>query len=160
MELIQIDRVEACCSGLTSDCLFKRTKDKVPGVMEAAFGPLFRTISSIDGSQEVFPTFASTYTSMSKTSTFKYNKKKYYWFLNGYLYFPDLDWDEVMIEAIFDGDINHISCNLDACRIIQDQPLSIPAKLFAEIEKQVLADLGTTINIPEQGNDDKQSPLR
>ena len=128
--------------------------------MEAAFGALFRTVSSIDGSQEIFPTFPSTYTSMTKTSTFKYNTNKYYWFLNGYLYFPDLDWDQVMVEGIFDGNLNTISCNEDPCIMIQNEPLSIPSKLFAEIEKQVLTDLGVTISIPEPGNDDKQSPLR
>jgi len=165
MELIEIDRIEACCGGVTSDCLFKRSKEKVPGIMEARFGPLFRTISSIDGSEEVFPTAPSTYTSMTKTSTFKYNKRQYYWYINEYLYFPNLDWESVMVDGIFENDLVTFTCadgsGDSACTQRQDQVTPIPDFLFAEIEQAVIKDLFGVMQIPSEPNtDDKQGTIR
>lgn len=168
MELVDIDRIEACCVGVTSDCEFKRTKEKVPGVLEARFGPLFRTISSIDGSEEVFPTTPSTYTSMTKTSTFKYNKRQYYWFINQYLYFPNLQWESVMVDGIFEDNLSALTCPRskggsgdELCSLRQDQETPIPDFLFAEIEQAVAKDLFGVMQIPiEPNTDDKQGPLR
>lgn len=152
MDLIQVNKVEACCGDVSSDCLIKRTKDKVPNIMEADFGPIFRTVSSIDGSIEVFPTTPSTYTSMTKMSSWKYNKRKYYWFLNQYIYIPDIQWEEIKLDGIFEGDLGPFQCGENgedkACELRQDQQIAIPDFLFAEIEKQVMADLAYLLNIP------------
>ena len=90
VDLIEVDKIEACCSGIKSNCTIMRTKDKLPTVLEGAYGPLFRTVSSIDGSIQCFKTYPSTYTNMANTTTFKYNTNKYYWYLDGYLYFPNI----------------------------------------------------------------------
>ena len=78
IELIEVDKIEACCVGVKTKCKIMRTKDKLPNVLEGAYGPLFRTISSIDGSQEVVKTYPITYTAMTKSTNFKYNNNKYY----------------------------------------------------------------------------------
>lgn len=165
MDLIPANKVEACCGDIRSDCPIKRTEDKIPNVMEADFGPIFRTVSSIDGSIELFPTSPSTYVSMTKTTTWKYNKRKYYWFLNGYIYIPGVEWEAIMVDGIFEGDITDFTCpppgsGLKECTIRQEQPTNIPDFLFAEIEKQVLADLGFLIQAPVDPAGDKQSLLR
>lgn len=49
VELIEVDKVEACCTGIKSDCKIKRTKDKLPVFLQGYFGPLIRTIASLDG---------------------------------------------------------------------------------------------------------------
>ena len=51
---------------------------------------------------------------MTKTTTFKYNNRQYFWYLDGYLYFPNLIWDAVKIEAIFENDVE--TCDSDKCR--------------------------------------------
>lgn len=165
MELLEVDRIEACCGGVSSNCLIKRTKNKIPGVMIARFGPLLRTVSSIDSSIEVFPTTPSTYTSMTKTSSFKYNKRKYYWFINEYLYFPDMEWESIMIDGIFEDNITSLTCPTGSgdpvCSQRQTQETPIPDFLFTEIEQMVIKDLIGAMQIPEQPNsDDKMSPLR
>ncbi|BCV01373.1 MAG: hypothetical protein CM15mV42_0490 [uncultured marine virus] len=71
--------------------------------MEGYWGPLIRTVSSLDGSIELQPTNPATYTSMSKTTSFRYNTQKYYWYLNGYLYMPNIDWDAIKLEGVFEG---------------------------------------------------------
>lgn len=163
MELIDINKVEACCGGIKSDCVFKRTQDKIPNVMEGEFGPIFRTVSSIDGSIEIFPTTPSTYTSMTKTKSFRFNKNLYYWFLNGYLYFPNLAWEAVMVEGIFEGDLTLYTCpegsGQPSCTIRHDQPSAIPDFLFAEIEQNVLRDLGVMLQIPSDTIEGNQENL-
>ena len=139
MELIDVDKVEAGCMGVYSGCYFKRTKERIPDLLTGLQGPIFRTISSVDGSIELFRTDPGTFVSMTKTTTFKYNKRQYWWYLDGYVYFPNLEWDAVKIEAIFENDIE--TCDSDKCVIKQDQSLNIPDYLFSEIEQYVIINM-------------------
>ena len=163
VELVEVDKIEACC-GVTSGCNIMRTKDKLPTPFEGPIGPMFRTVSSLDVSEEVYQTEPGTYTSMTKTSTFKYNKSKYYWWLNGYMYFPNLPWDGIRIEGVFEDDINQFACDgkdaEGACTIKQNQATNIPDDLFAEIEQQVLAEILPQTQLPQDQADDKQNVFR
>ena len=160
VELIEIDKVAACCAGIKSKCIIKRTKDKIPTLLEGTYGPLFRSITSIDGSQEMFKTYPATYTAMTGTSNFRYNKKKYFWYLDGYLYFPNIDWDAVRVEGLFEGEIASYKCTEEPCVPIQNQTMNIPEYLFAEIEQMVIKEILTSGQIPSDGPDDKQNILR
>jgi len=156
IELIEVDKVEAQCSGIQSGCTIKRTKEKLPTFMEGYWGPLIRTVSSIDGSIELQPTNPGTYASMTKTTSFKYNKTKYFWWLNDYLYFPNIEWDAVKVEGIFEGDISGYNCDTeDDCTPRYMQQLFIPEFLFAEIETQVLNQLMNTMKVPSEDSDNK-----
>jgi hypothetical protein len=106
IELIDVDKVEAGCVGVYSECYFKRSKDKLPTILNGMFGPIIRTVSSIDGSIEMFRTDPGTWISITKSTTFKYNKRPYFWYLNGYLYAPNIDWDAIRVEAIFEGKLD------------------------------------------------------
>lgn len=160
LELIEVDKIEACCSGIKSNCTIKRTKDKLPDILEGAYGPLFRSITSIDRSIEMYKTYPSTYAAMTNTTTFKYNKNKYYWYLDGHLYFPNIEWDGVLVEGLWAESINHLKCDADVCELKQDHPVHVPEYLFTEIEQTVLKELGMFIQMPVELQDDKQSPLR
>jgi hypothetical protein len=161
IELIDVDKVEACCIGISTGCLIKRTKEKLPEAIEGAYGPILRTVASIDYSQEIYKTDPETYTSMSKTTTFKYNKNKYYWYIDGYLYFPDLQWDSILIDGFFIGDTSGYTCDdVDNCILRQDQKLRIPEFLLAEIEQMVLKELGIGGTIPPDGAHDNQNVYR
>jgi len=158
VELIDVDKVDAACYGVYSGCYFKRTKEKLPEVLTGIQGPIFRTVSSVDGSIELFRTDPGTFVSMTKTTTFKYNNRQYFWYLDGYLYFPNLIWDAVKIEAIFENDVE--TCDSDKCLIRQDQSLNIPDYLFSEIEQYVIKELSMTMQVPTDGADDGQNTLR
>lgn len=156
IELIDVDKVEAECTGVTSGCTIKRTKNKLPNMMEGYWGPLIRTVSSIDGSRELKATHPGTYTSLTKTTSFRYNNQKYFWYLNGYLYFPDLEWDAVRLEGVFDDDISDWLCDSkDQCTPRYEQDINIPESLFAEIEQQVIVLMGQSIQIPSEDSDNK-----
>lgn len=161
VELIEVDRVEACCD-VKSNVTVMRTKEKIPGVMDSSFGPLFRTVASVDDSTIVYKTEPVLYNALSKTSGYKYNKQKYYWYLNGYLYFPNVVWEAVSVEGIFEQDLTGYTCTEDpGCIKRQEQQLIVPEYLFTEIEAQVLNDLKFTMAVPnDTAEDDKQNILR
>jgi hypothetical protein len=160
VELIEIDKVEACCTGLKSDCKIKRTKDKMPIFLQGYYGPLIRTISSIDGSEELQPTLPSVYLGLSKSKNFRFNKAKYYWYLDDYLYFPNLEWDAIRIEGIFEEDISMYTCAPDNCIQKIDLLFNVPDYLFGELEAAVLKDIIAMYQIPSDASPDKQNVAR
>jgi len=160
VELIEVDKVEACCSGIKTNCTIYRTKDKLPELFEGSYGPLFRRITSMDRSIEVYKTNPSTYTAMTHTTTFKYNKNKYWWYLEGYLYFPNLIWDAVLVEGLFTESVAYLKCDGPTCTVRQDDQIHVPEYLFAEIEQMVLKELQLTLAIPPEKGDDSQNQLR
>ncbi len=160
VELIEVDKVEACCTGVRSDCTIKRTKDKLPIFLEGYFGPLIRTIASLDGSEELQPILPTTYSNLSQSKNFRFNKTKYYWFIDDYLYFPNLQWDAVRIEGIFEDDISAWTCEEDSSILRQDQTFNVPDYLLAELEGFVVKDLSMLYQTPVDSQNDKQSATR
>jgi|TARA_A200000159_G_C7335775_1_gene345049 hypothetical protein len=161
LELIDVDKVEAECSGIRSGVTIKRTKHKLPTFFEGYWGPLIRTISSLDGSIEVQPTYPGTYASMTKSTSFRYNNNKYYWFLNGHIYLPNVEWDAIKLEGVFQEDISTYTCDKsDDCLPRREQPFNVPEFLFAEIEQQVLQVILNTLQIPSEDSDNKLNPHR
>lgn len=157
VELVEVDKIEACCTGLTSNCTIKRTKEKLPVFLQGYFGPLIRTVASIDGSEELQPILPSTYIHVAKSKNFRFNKTKYYWFIDDYLYFPDIQWEAVRIEGIFEDDISKWTCEEDACIVRRDQTLNVPDYLLYEAEAMTLKDLYTLLQIPSDIDIDKEN---
>jgi len=158
VELIDVDKVEAGCIGVYSECYFKRSKEKLPNILNGMFGPIIRTTSSIDGTIEMCRTDPGTWSSITKSTTFKYNKKQYFWYLNGYIYCPNIDWDAIRIEAMFDGPVD--TCDTDSCLLRQDDDFVLPEYLFSEVEQFVIKELTMTLSIPTDGPDDGQNTFR
>lgn len=160
VELVEVDKVEACCTGVKSNVTIKRTKGKVPTFMQGYFGPLIRTIASLDGSTELQPILPTTYIKISSSKNFKYNKTQYYWFIDDYIYFPNLDWDAVKIEGIFQDDIQAFTCADDDCKLRSDQSFNVPDYVYGELEAAVLKDVLGMAQMPSDLPNDKQNPLR
>ena len=158
IELIDVDRVEAGCVGVYSGCYFKRSKEKIPGILNGMAGPIIRTTSSIDGSIEMFRTDPGTWVSMTKTTTWKYNRNFYFWYLDGYIYCPNVDWEAIRMEAIFEGTLE--TCDTKECETRQNEPFSLPEYLFSEVEQFVIKELTMTVSIPTDGPDDSQNTFR
>jgi len=117
--LIETDTIEAC--GIDSDCVIKRTKDKLPGIVETAGGFLIRNVFSLDSSQSLITT---TELSVSRKITIgdKHAQNEGMYFIkNGYMYFYNINWDYVTIEAVWE-DPDQID-NLNLC-----EPLDVPCR--------------------------------
>ena len=160
VELVEVDKVEACCTGVKSDCTIKRTKEKLPVFLQGYFGPLVRTISSLDGSEELQPILPTAYIGIANSKNYKYNKTKYYWYLNDYIYFPNLEWEAVRIEGVFEDDISAFTCADDSCINRQNQPFNVPDYLIGELEGQVFKDLMGIYQIPPDMAVDKENVAR
>jgi hypothetical protein len=110
---------------------------------------------------ECQPTTPSGFLSIGNSKNFKYNKAKYFWYLNDYLYFPNLDWDAVRIEGVFEDDISEWTCDKDKqCKIRQVQSFNVPDYLFYEVEANALKDLAIMYQLPVDTNNDNQHVLR
>lgn len=160
VELIDVDKIEACCLGIKTNCHIKRTKDRLPELFEGLFGPVIRSITSIDRSFDVYRTYPSIFTSIANSKNYKFNKAKYYWYLDGYIYMPNVEWEGILIEGLWADSVDHLKCDADPCKVKQDQDMHVPEYLFAEIEQMVMRDLGGFVQMPNETQDDKQSPLR
>jgi len=161
IELIDVDKVEAGCTGVYSGCYIKRSKDRIPQLFDGMFGPVIRTASSIDSSIKMYRTEPGTFVSITKSTNYKYNKKVYFWYLNGYIYVPNVDWDAMKLEGIFEGDKRDFLCPAaDDCLIRQDFQIPFPEYLFSEIEQYVIKELSMTMQVPSNGPDDNQNILR
>jgi hypothetical protein len=161
MELIDVDIVEAGCKGIHTNVFIKRTKDKLPAIFQGSYGPLIRTVGSLDDSDDLMPTQPSLYTKIIRSTNFKYNKSKYYWYMNGYIYVPNVDWEAIKIEALFEGNIGELLCDpKEQCKSKQEQLLPFPEYLFSEIEQFVIKEMAMTLQIQEPGADDSQNPHR
>lgn len=168
VELVEVNRIEAGCKNIPSDCKIKKTKEKLPGTVLGYFGPLISSVTSISGTPlnptDEYPIEITTplaYQQLIRVKSHKYNKKRYCWFLNGHLYFPNLEWDAVRIVGIFDDNIDEYNCaDCGDCTTAQEQPFFLPEHLYSELESLILKDLGITMQIPPDVVDNKQNILR
>lgn len=164
VELIDVDKVEACCLSIRTGLTFKRSKDKLPAITNVDSGPIIRSVSTLDYSQALIQTLPDLYATMTKSKNFKYNKTKYFWYLDGHIFIPDVAWEGVRLQAMFEDDISSELCNIagdtNECIIEQDKDFLVPEHLFSEMEQMVLNEILTTGRIPADGVDDQQNVLR
>jgi hypothetical protein len=161
VELVDADKVDAGCRGIYSGCTIKKSKYCLPELFDGYGGPLFRAITSLDGMQEVSLTDPVIYVNITKQSSHKYNKSLYGWFLDGHLYFPNLEWDAVRVEGIFSGDVKGYACgDCAACSSRQEQAFNVPGYLHGDMENHVMNDLKGLLSIPPDLIQDKQSLTR
>lgn len=161
VELVDADRVDAACRGIASGCVIKKSRHPLPELFDGYAGPLFRSITSLDGRSEVTLTDPIIYVNITRQSSHKYNRSIYGWFLDGYLFFPNLEWDAVRVEGIFSGDVSGYGCeDCCSCTVRQEQAFNVPGYLHGELENHVLNDLKMLLSIPGDVVDDKQSLTR
>jgi hypothetical protein len=159
--LVEVDKLEAGCTKLKSGFTIMRTEDPVGELfMEAYWGGMIRSVTSIDGSEGFQPITPEGYQRLSETVDFKYNKTLYYWYLNDYLYFPNISWNAVRIVAITEDDISKYKCDSDErCLPKQEQSLNIPDYILARVESLLFQSLGLTLQIPVDNTNDNKSPM-
>jgi len=159
IELIEVDKIEACCSTIKTGCTFRRSKDKLPQLLEGSFGPLIRSVTSIDGYSQLHRTQPSLYTNIANSTLFKNNKTRYYWIIDEYLYTPE-DWESVRMEVIPAESVAAFKCGEDCCKKAQDGKTHIPDFLLRVIENDIKTDLLTTIQIPQEADSNNMSKLK
>lgn len=160
VELEEISRIEACIN-IDSCCTFRRSKEKLPKILEGSFGLFVRTITSIDGSFICYETTSKLYNNMLKSATFKYNKNIYFWIAEDRIIFPNVEWNLIDVEALWQDDIDMYKCDAGACPGNKlDERSNIPESLFPDIENGVRQELLNMLQIPKDNLQDNQSILK
>lgn len=161
LQLEEVDKIDSDCIAIKSRCTIMRTVNKLPNIIEGSYGPLIRSISSLDMSIDAKPTHPMLFNKLSKSTTFKYNKDVYYFFRDGHIYVLNATWEAIAMEAIFDDDISAELCNCeDDCQNMQDTKLPFPDYMMADVDNMVLNTIMAGAKIPADDHDDKQHILR
>lgn len=147
--LIEVDRIEAGCAGLKTGYTFMRTREPIGELfMEGYWGNMIRSITSIDSSEQLQPISPSGYNTLARIPSFKYNKTLYYWYLNDFIYFPNVSWGAVRIEAIVEEDISEYKCDDSSkCLLRQEQSFNVPDYILARAESLMMQSLGINLQI-------------
>lgn len=163
VEMIDADKIDSNCIKIPGCSTIKRSLLRLPNLYMGYAEPMIKSITSISGpatnaqDEGDFQLIeASKYASIVKVKSFKYNTTRYAWYSDGYLWTPNLPWDAVRIEGLFDESIEGFNCNhCKVCRPRQEDPFSVPEYLYPEIEQFVFQDLGIMMKIPADPTDDK-----
>lgn len=155
VKLEECDWIEAGCAGVKSYRTFRKTVLPIPVFTEGKWGPMVRSITSLDGSVAFQLTSLDAYVVLSKQGNFRFNKTSYCWYLNDRLYFPDVSYPAVRIEGMFEEDISAFKCNYDdRCKPRQQQSLNIPDYILSEIENNAIKELMGSQHIPSDSAHD------
>jgi hypothetical protein len=161
LELVDASLIDECCLDIITKCQVKKSKEKLPMMYSLDYGPVINSVTSIDYSTTLIKTTPMEYAILKRSSSFKYNKSKYYWITDEYLYVPDVEWDAVRVNAMFEGDLTKFLCSGEnACTYMQDTDSGIPDYLFAEIETKVLEEMAVIAKIPADQNNDTNNTMR
>ena len=151
-ELIDVDITECCY--VTSCCTIKRTRYKLPEIVSGDKGPILGVVSSLDKYVILQPTTIKSWQHKQKLSTSKYDKTLYYWISNGYLYSPDVEWDSISIEAMYEDPLD-VCGTEDTCKPAQEKNFTCPEYLIAELIQGCVQDLQIYLQLPNQEKLDK-----
>ncbi len=178
VDVKEIDKVEASQCGVAprSYSTMSVTCLPIPVFVEGFYGPMIRSITSVDGSEILKLTTPDEYNYLSSSKNFKYNSLKYAWYLNDRVYFPNLGdksidkdgvisfgplWPAVRMEAMCQEDISAFKCNYDQyCKPRQCHSLNVPDFILSAIEAAVIKDLTWMLQAPEDDKHDNVNQLR
>lgn len=164
VEVEQAPVIDDCC-GIRNKCRVSRTVHKLPRIYEDEDGVIIKSIFSIDGSVEYSPITISEYIRKLENPHSKYDKSIYYYFNNGYIYFPNNYIKKVMIKGYFEEDIKKFNTCTDhedsQCLSKLDQEFRIPPHLVGELMNFVMQDLANiTLKIQADEQIDKNDNRR
>lgn len=162
VELIPAPKTDPCC-GIKSRCQIYRTKHKLPKLVLASDGPIIRRVTSIDGATELFEITPMEWNRKTESSSFEYDKTLYYFWDDGYLYFPNLSWKMVYVEAFFSDKItNNCDGEEEDCVRYLDTEFRIPQDLLARCIDQCNIELANYYHRlrPDENQIDKNNERR
>lgn len=137
------------CLAIPLDCVLYRSTYKLPKILESSFGFVYRFIASPDLSVKF--TLVTPY-DYDRKSKIKYNKEKYAFIHDGYLWSPNAQFPLLNLSGIFeDATLNLPEFNCDTpvdttsdcnCNSLLDTSSGIPDYLETNIMRIALDTLG------------------
>lgn len=96
------------CISLPGDCTVYRSKEQMPKFIESTDGFIYRFIATPDLSKSF--TLVSPY-GYSVKRNIKFNREKYAFIHDGYIYTPDHTYPQLIISGMFEGDTGEFKCD-------------------------------------------------
>lgn len=160
VEVEEAPAIDDCC-GIKSICTVFRTKEKIPKLYEGSDGVVIKAVYSLDGSTEYQPISVQQYTRKLSNPYSKYDKSDYYYYNNGWLYFPKKRVRMVMVKGYFEEDIDiYNDCQdieIDPCKSKLDEKFNLPDYLLGELMQHVLKDISMNRQIQDDTQIDKNT---
>ncbi len=141
------------CTSLPYDCIVYRSVEKLPEFFEYSNGIVYRFIATPDLSQQF--TLVSPYQYQVK-SKIKFNKRKYAFIHDGYLYTPADKYPYLAMSSLFNEDVAKFKCEEEdtdennsngGCNNILDLTVPLPDYLKDACIKMALQELGMSKQI-------------
>jgi hypothetical protein len=146
-EIIPVPTIDPCCN-IQSRCRIYRTKESLPGMFTDDSGQIIRTVTSVDWSENLQRTTFENFLRIQEDPDFKYNKTKYFFIRDNYMYFPTTQWRKINMLIYCDTDVsvyNKCNCSTDeGCKKMQDRIWRVPDKLEARILDAVINEFAKT----------------
>lgn len=162
VDLIPSPTISECCGVRTPHVIY-RTREKLPSLVNSNMGPVFGRITSIDGSNVILGISPQEWNRKMENTNMKYMKDLYYYFYSdGYLYFPNLEWNKIKIEGYFDEEVDHAPClcgeREDDCRSFLDNKFRIPRHILTYVIDSVNKEIaGLYDNVQEDEDINKNT---
>lgn len=160
VEVIKAPLIDPCC-GIKNLCTVYRTKYKLPELFEDSFGVIIKNVTTIDSKISLTQIKPNEWERKQSNPWISKDKKnKFYFYSDGYLYFPNGSWKMVEVPGLYRFDIsdinlcdNKLTCEDESkvCKRFLDSNFIIPDYLESQMFDAVLKDLSNTYKkIPEQ----------
>lgn len=148
--VIEMSTIDEDC-GIKTKCKIWRTRDKIPDLYTDEDGIIIKAVYSVDGSEEYTPIKLQELMRKLENPHSRYDKSRYYYFYNGYLYFPNQPIHMVEIKGYFQDEIVN-ECRPDEhhkrCWSHMQKKLRVPEYVLGELMDHALNDLINTKKIP------------
>lgn len=134
IDMIPVSAIDCIsCFDLPVDCEIYRSKTKLPGYIETAYGVLYKSLTSVDRSEDI--TITTPYSYKLKKNL-KYNKNKYAFIENDYLYTPNVEFPSLR----FTGYLEKVPKDKEHCTIMS-QTFACPQYLIDAVVKLAVQEL-------------------
>ncbi len=159
VDLIPAPTISECC-GVRSQYTIYRTREKLPETINSLIGPVFGRVTNIDNSEELFEINPTEWNRKIQDTNFKYNHTKYFYYSNGYLYFPNLEWKKIAIEGFFDEEVHSHNClcgeKKNHCISKLDEQFRVPRHMLAYIIDSVNKEIANLYDkLPNDNEENK-----
>lgn len=152
--VIEAPAIDPCC-GVKSLCTVTRTKDRLPKIYSDTYGPIIKDVLSLDNSQTLTLIQPQEYARIKNNPWNKKKDTKYYFYSDGYLYFPNGAFKKVNVEAYWEESIEGKStCNKapKECIKFLDRELSIPGYFEANLFQLAEEEIKGRYSLPERSH--------
>lgn len=143
IKMVPISSLLCNCYCLPYNCMVYRSEKRIPMFLEGPGGMAYRFIASPDLSEQFTLVTPYQYQVRSKI---KYNKEKYVFYHDGYLYTPNATFPQIIVSAIFEEDITKFDCAYEPskvkCGTMLESKSFLPTYLEDDAIKMALQELG------------------